>query len=86
MQKKFKEGKIEKEEFRRVLVGKNRLEFDIQVTFAEKMKEKLRLRIQKLRQQIAPPTDLIENLEAKGKELEESHQMQERFKQQAINI
>ena len=38
-QKKFKEGKIEEEEFRRVLVGKNRLEFNIQVTFAKKMNE-----------------------------------------------
>jgi hypothetical protein len=39
--KMFQEGKIKKEEFRRVLVGKNRLEFDFQVTVAEKVKEEL---------------------------------------------
>lgn len=86
LQEKFMEGKLEKNHLRRVLVGKNRLEFDIQVTVADKVRERLELRIQNLRQEPEPPTELIQDLEAKHKELEKSRQIQDRLKQQAITI
>ena len=80
------EGKLEKDQLRRILVGKNRLEFDVQVIVADKVRERLELRIQNLRQEPEPPTELIQDFEAKRKELEKSRQIQDRLKQEAISI
>ena len=49
---------------------KNKLEFDFQIIIMNKMKEKLKIRIQKFHQEIVFSINLIKDLEDKCKELE----------------
>ena len=49
---------------------KNKLEFDFQIIIMNKMKKKLKIKIQKLYQKIVFSINLIKDLEDKCKELE----------------
>ena len=82
----FKVGKVQPDWMRRMLVGKNRIDFEIQATVAEKMHQKLEARIQNLRRETNPNNELIKDLESKRIELEQSQKTQQRFREQAVNI